>query len=212
MSSLFDYEDTSSTKLDLECIYNELRNIPLVYKPVYSQVWYDVIRKYMLDNDISFMQKVIVYSTFMEVPVTWKLRFNFSFCWDDSSKSENYVNVTDNNATTDANDGSSVINRVLHKLISISESQYQMDKLFTYHGSLNNYWKDFISQFTDTFIGAPESHMMDQDILNKFIRVEYRHNPTTETLTNAREMYDTYMEYVEILLKENGIVTIKETD
>ena len=204
MSSLFDYEDITNNKLDIECIYKELNDIPVVYKPIYSQVWYDIFKKYFLNDNVSIEQKVCVYSTFIEIPLTWRLVFHAR------EYNGRNISIDNNHLATDVTNYHSLINRLLSTLIEVSESKMKRASVEKFYGSMSIYWSQLFSDVIDAFICTWEHHMSSKVLLNEpDIYIEcWRTAYTREKLSNAQQYYDLYMGYVYQLLKNNGVVDI----
>lgn len=205
MGCIFDCEDTISIEADINLIHQELNNIPSVYKPIYSQVWYDIFKKYFLNDDVSIKQKVCVYSTFIEVPLTWRLIFHTR------EYAGRNISIDSNRLNADVTNYHSLINRLLSSIIEVSESKMRRVSVEKFYGSMSIYWSHLFGDIMDAFICTWEHHMSSKVLLNESdIYIEYACDNVynRERLSNAQQYYDLYMNHVCQLLKYNGVADI----
>ena len=160
--SIFDNEKTISDLSEMECIEYALTNVPDEHKPIYSLIWYDIFHKYLLNDNISFSQKVRVYYAFTKYPVRWKIdvytnTINFAL-----TKPLPVVQLFSNEYCTDISNEKSYMNILFKGMFEASESAKRYNEILDFYGDPMNYWKNILENICSMFICTRPTSMSDK--------------------------------------------------
>ena len=150
--SIFDNEETLSDLSERECIEYALTNVPDEHKPIYSLIWYDIFHKYLLNDNISFSQKVRIYYSFTKYPVRWKIDVYTNTAAFALTKPLPVVQLFNNEYCTDINNEKSYMKVLFRGMFEASESAKRYNEILDFYGDLMNYWKTILENICNMFI------------------------------------------------------------
>ena len=220
--SIFDNEETLSDLSERECIGHTLTNIPDEYKPIYSLIWYDIFNKYLVNDNISFTQKVRIYYAFTKYPERWKIDI-YSHLAIATTKPLPIIQIFSNEYCTDISNEKSYINVLFRGMFEASESAKRYNEILDFYGGdTMNYWKMILENICNMFIHTRLSYTSNRSMLefdlediSKFISRDLGYyildkDDNVICVENPLEVCNRYLMCVYKVLDECGVEINKE--